>query len=47
LFQYLNTKVDLIQSAAIVAGISLVLAYISATKLEETYGKDLDYIEMV
>ena len=47
LFQYLKSPVGIIYSAAIVAGISLVLAYISAVRLEETYGKDLDYIEMI
>lgn len=47
LFQYLNPAVGIIYSAAIVAGISLVFAYISAVRLEETYGKDLDYIEMI
>src|SRR4030095_2766135 len=47
LFQYLKTPVGIIYSAAIVAGISLVFAYISAIRLEETYGKDLDYIEMI
>jgi len=47
LFQYLKTPAGVIYSAAIVAGISLIFAYISAARLEETYGKDLDYIEMI
>lgn len=47
LFQFLISSVGIIYSAAIVAGLALVLAYISAAKMEETYGKDLDYIEMV
>ncbi len=47
LFQYLKGPTGIIFSAAIVAGIALLLAYISASKLEETYGKDLDYIEMI
>ncbi|HWA05206.1 MAG TPA: MFS transporter [Ignavibacteria bacterium] len=47
LFQYLKGPAGIIYSAAIVAGIALLLAYISASKLEETYGKDLDYIEMI
>lgn len=47
LFQFLNSSVGVIYSAAIVALISLVFAYISAVRLEETYGKDLDYIEMI
>jgi MFS transporter, putative metabolite:H+ symporter len=47
MFQFLNPSVGIIYSAAIVAGISLLFAYISAARLEETYGKDLDYIEMI
>ncbi len=31
--------------AALVGGIVLALAFFSASKLEETYGKDLDYLE--
>lgn len=47
LFQFLKTPVGIINSAAIVAGITLVIAYIAISRLEETYGKDLDYIEMI
>ena len=47
LFQFLNPTTGIIYSAAIVAGLALVFAYISAARLEETYGKDLDYIEMI
>lgn len=47
LFQFLNPSVGVIYSAAVVALLSLVLAYISALRLEETFGKDLDYIEMI
>ncbi len=47
LFQFLNPSIGIIYSAAIVAGISLIFAYISAARLEETYGKELDYIEMI
>ena len=47
MFQFLNSFTGIIYSAAIVAGLSLILAYISAVKLEETFGKDLDYIEMI
>jgi MFS transporter, putative metabolite:H+ symporter len=47
LFQFLNLSMSVIYSAAVVAGISLLLAYISAVRLEETYGKDLDYVEMI
>lgn len=34
-----------LMGAAVVGGIVLFLAFFSAWKLEETYGKDLDYIE--
>lgn len=47
LFQFLNSSVGVIYSAAIVASISLIFAYVSAARLEETYGKDLDYVEMI
>jgi MFS family permease len=47
LFQFLNPYAGIIYSAAIVSGIALLLAYVSAAKLEETYGKDLDYVEMI
>lgn len=47
LFQFLIGYVGNIYSAAIVAGLSLVLGYLSASRLEETYGKDLDYVEMI
>ncbi|MCC6866551.1 MAG: MFS transporter [Ignavibacteria bacterium] len=47
LFHYLKDSVGIIYSAAIVASISLLLAYISVVSLEETYGKDLDYIENI
>jgi MFS family permease len=47
LFQYFNSWVGIIYSAAIVSTFSLILAYISAVRMEETYGKDLDYIEML
>ncbi|MBE2227270.1 MAG: MFS transporter [Ignavibacteria bacterium] len=47
LFQFLNPSVGIIYSAGLVAGLALILAYISAARLEETYGKDLDYIEMI
>ncbi len=47
LFQFLNPSLGIIYSAALVSGIALLFAYISAAKLEETYGKDLDYVEMI
>lgn len=47
LFQYFNGFTSIVYSAAIVAGIALLLSYISVYKMEETYGKDLDYVEML
>jgi MFS family permease len=47
LFQFFNGFISIIYSAAITASIALLLAYISAAKLEETYGKDLNYVEMI
>ena len=47
LFQFFNSQTDILYSAAIVASISLIFAYISVSRMEETYGKELDYIEMI
>lgn len=47
LFTALNPTMGVVYSAGIVATITLVLAYIAALRLEETYGKDLDYVEMI
>ncbi len=45
-FIYLKQEYGLIDSALIIGGISLVVAYISLWCLNETYGKDLDYFEV-
>lgn len=47
LFQFLKAPFGIIYSAGIVAAICLIFAYIATSRLEETYGKDLDYIEMI
>ncbi|MBZ0203153.1 MAG: MFS transporter [Ignavibacteria bacterium] len=47
LFQYLKSPVGIVYAAGIVAAIAFIFAYISVSKLDETYGKDLDYIEMI
>jgi len=44
-FQALTPKVGIEASGIIVGAIALVLAFIGLSGLEETYGKDLDYIE--
>jgi putative MFS transporter len=44
-FEYLKNSVGIIYSALIVAVITVIIALVSLNNLEETYGKDLDYIE--
>jgi putative MFS transporter len=44
-FEYFKNSVGIIYSALIVAVITVIIALISLNNLEETYGKDLDYIE--
>ena len=45
-FQYLTGHTGIIYAAMIVAAIDLTIAYIAAIKTEETFGKDLDYVEV-
>lgn len=45
-FEALKSSFGLINSALIVGGISLFIAYISLWGLEETHGKELNYFEM-
>ena len=44
-FEYFKNSVGIIYSALIVAVITVIIALVSLNNLEETYGKDLDYIE--
>jgi len=46
-FKFLKGKpsLGLVGAAAIIGAVLLVLAFISASTLPETYGKDLDYVE--
>jgi MFS family permease len=46
-FQLLRGSVGMIYSAMIVGIASVVLAYISLYNLEETFGKDLNYVEQI
>ena len=46
-FQLLRGSVGMIYSAMIVGIVSVVLAYISLYNLEETFGKDLNYVEQI
>ena len=45
LFQYLKPSEGVIISAAIVGGISYLIGAYSTISIEETHGKDLDYLE--
>ncbi len=47
LFQTLNPYTGIIYSALIVASLSLILAFYAAFRMEETYGKELNYIEPI
>ena len=42
-----NLQVDLISSCLIVGVISFIIAFFALSKLEETYHKELGYIEMM
>jgi len=46
-FELLRSSVGIIYAALIVGVISIILAYISLYNLEETFGKDLNYIEQI
>ncbi|MFM6975417.1 MAG: MFS transporter [Sphingobacteriaceae bacterium] len=45
LFTYLRNHLDIIQAAILVGTLTVVLAYWALWNLDETYGKDLDYLE--
>jgi MFS transporter, putative metabolite:H+ symporter len=45
IFQYLTPMTGIIYSALIVGISTLIIAFFSVTQLEETFGKDLNYIE--
>jgi hypothetical protein len=45
LFQLLKPEWGVLHSGAIVGGICFTLALLSLWRMEETYGKDLDYEE--
>lgn len=45
-FQYISSHVGIIYGALIVAVITLTIAIIAAMRTEETFGKDLDYVEV-
>jgi putative MFS transporter len=45
LFQLFSGMTNVVVSAAIVAGFCLIIAYISLYHIEETYHKDMDFVE--
>ncbi len=45
LFAYLKGYFGVVQSATLVGGVLFVLALISLFTLEETFGKDLNFVE--
>jgi MFS transporter, putative metabolite:H+ symporter len=47
MFQLLNNYMGIIYSALLVGLLSLIIAFLSVRKLGETYGKDLNYLEMI
>ena len=44
-FKYLSGELGFITGAAVLGGITLVVAYWAVSTLPESYGKDLDYVE--
>ncbi|MCX6170794.1 MAG: MFS transporter [Ignavibacteriales bacterium] len=46
-FSYLRVSMGMIHAALVVGIISVLIAFFAAYKLEETYGKDLNYLEQI
>lgn len=46
-FQFLTGSFGIVISAVIVGSVALAISYVAVAKLEETYGKDLDYVEHI
>jgi MFS family permease len=47
LFQLLSNYIGIIYSALVVGMLTVLIAYLSVKKLEETYGKDLNFLEVL
>ncbi|HEX8503904.1 MAG TPA: MFS transporter [Hymenobacter sp.] len=45
-FKYLSGALGFVPGAAVLGGITLVMAYWAVSTLPESYGKDLDYVEV-
>ena len=46
-FSYLRVSMGMIHAALVVGIVSALIAFFAAYKLEETYGKDLNYLEQI
>jgi MFS transporter, putative metabolite:H+ symporter len=46
LFEFLRNYIGIVYSALFVAILTIIIAFFSVRRLEETYGKDLNYIEV-
>ncbi|MHB8907121.1 MAG: MFS transporter [Melioribacteraceae bacterium] len=46
-FSYLRVSMGMIHAALVVGIVSVLIAFFAAYKLEETYGKDLNYLEQI
>jgi hypothetical protein len=44
-FQFLKGYTTMIYSALIIGGLVIIIAYFAVMRMEETYGKDLNYVE--
>jgi hypothetical protein len=46
-FKILKTPLGDVPSAALIGAVTILIAFIALSQLEETFGKDLDYFEPV
>ena len=46
-FKSLKPSLGIVPGAALIGGVTILIAFIALSQLEETYGKDLDYTEAV
>jgi hypothetical protein len=46
-FQFLRQYTGMVYSALIIGAVVTIIAFIALAKMEETYGKDLNYVEMI
>jgi hypothetical protein len=46
-FEFVSGHIGIVYGGLTISLIALLIAYISAINLEETYGKDLNYVEIL